>query len=125
MRAAKVARSVLLSALLSASAFTGVLTPAGDVYARQQALEITTTAGDLSNKVWSAAIKGNGRQAFEPLAAISAQTSDPSLLSLRESYAGLDANFKKADETRIKKLDEAWAALEKESAVGDSVPALS
>jgi carboxyl-terminal processing protease len=124
MRAAKVARSLLLSAVLATSALSGVLTPAGQLYARQQALEIAT-AGDLSSKVWTSAISGSGREAFAPLASISSTSTDPDLVALRAAYTGLDTNFKKADETRVKKLGEAWEALEKDAGDMTAVPALS
>jgi carboxyl-terminal processing protease len=124
MRVAKAARSLLLSALLTATPLAATLAPAGSLHAQPATLEVVT-AGDLSSKVWSSAMGGRGLEAFSPLSSISSTSNDPSLALLRRSYAELDANFKKADGTRIKKLDEAWKELEKDAGTMDSMPALS
>lgn len=124
MRAAKIARSFLLSVIISAAPLAGVLTPAGEILARQQSLEITT-AGDLSRTVWSAALSGKGLDAFQPISAISADTKDPVLASLRAANDELAANFQKTEETRTKKLEEAWKEVEKYIAEGDAPGALS
>lgn len=83
------------------------------------------TIGDLSQKVWSGALSGDSRTALLPLEAIPATTANSALLGLRESSAALDANLKKYDETRQKKLAEAWTELEKQLAEPMSYSTLS
>lgn len=124
MRVAKAARSLLLAAILTATPLAGAFAPAASVYAQPGTLEVVT-AGDLSSKVWTSAMGGRGLDAFSPLRSISSTSNDPSLALLRKSYSELDANFKKADDTRLKKLDEAWKELEKDGGTLDSMPALS
>lgn len=124
MRAAKVARSLLLSVLISAAPVGGVLAPVASVLARQQALEIAT-AGDLSKKVWTAALDGKGLDSFAPIDSISPTTKDPFLAGLLASNKELEVNVKKNEEMRVKKLDEAWKELEKDVAAGTSPQDLS
>ncbi len=97
--------------------------------ARGQQAEVIASApatiGDLSNKIWTGALSGDTRTALIPLEAIPATTSNAALLGLRDSSAALDANLKKYDETRQKKLAESWAELEKQLALGQEYPVLS
>lgn len=123
MRAAKVARSLAFSLILGLAPLSGVLVPASEAWARQS-LEIST-AGDLSSRVWTRAMQGDGREAFAPIASISDKSTDPQLAALRLAYEELDANFKKSDELRKTKLEEAWKELDTQLAAGDDVPTLS
>lgn len=103
-----------------------VLLPGSGAWAQPGAVaSAPVTMGDLSQKIWKGALSGDARTALIPLEAIPATTANASLLSLRESSAALDVNLKKYDETREKKLAEAWADLEKQIAEPEGYSPLS
>jgi len=128
MRFAKIARRCVFNGALAAMVLTGssllIAMPVEEASAQPVAVA-PATVGDLSEKIWSGALSGSGRASLAPLGAIPAQTTNPALQRLRESNAALEANFKKAEEARAKKLAEAWKDLETRLAEPEGYASLS
>lgn len=128
MRFAKIARRFMMSGALAATVLTSstlLFTPRIVVAQGQPIAVAPTTVGDLSEKIWSDALSGSGRASLAPLNTISAQTTNPALLKLRASNAALEANFKKAEVAKAKKLEAAWKDLEARLAEPEAYPSLS